>query len=192
MKAQQEAAERAAAEKAAQLAAEAAAREAAAEQERQALAAMSSADRIVYFVQKPDSSEATLNDQVSQLAQLQEEEQQQVAEHIRAYWETGNKWTKKQCSDAQWERVKTVRNILEKGQKQEELSPEEQAVIDRLNKLADWGAWKNARISLETLSYSAATTLKEKFVSWKIKDVKGEKKDTWKALEKRIRELKNA
>ncbi len=71
------------------------------------------------------------------------------------------------------------------------VTPEEQADIDRLNKLADWGAWKNARISLETLSSSAATTLKEKFISWKIKDVNGEKKNTWKALEKRIRELKN-
>lgn len=191
IKAQQEAAEHAAAEKAAQLAAEVAAIEAAAEQERQTLAAMSAAERIVYHIEKPDSSEATLDDQVNQLTQLQEEEQPQVAERIRAHWETGNKWTKKQCSDAQWERVKTVRKILETGQEQEELSPEEQADIDRLNKLADWGDWKNARISLETLTYSAATTLKGKFISWKIKDVKGEKKDTWKALEKRIRKLKN-
>lgn len=192
MKAQQEAAERAAAEKAAQLAAEIAAREAAAEKERQTLAAMSSADRIVYLIQKPDSSEAILDDQVNQLAQLQEEEQQQVAAQIRAHWEAENKWTKKQCSNAQWERVKKIRTVLEKGQEQEELSPEEQAVIDRLNNLADWGAWKNARISLETLSYSAATTLKGKFIIWKIKDVKGEKRDTWRALERRIRDLQNA
>ncbi len=191
IKAQQEAAERAAAEKAAKLAAEVAAIDAAAEQERQTLAAMSAAERIFYHIEKPDSSEATLDDQVNQLTQLQEEEQPLVAERIRAHWETGNKWTKKQCSDAQWERVKTVRKILEAGQDQEELSPEEQADIDRLNKLADWGAWKNARISLETLTYSAATTLKGKFISWKIKDVKGEKKDTWKALEKRIRELQD-
>ena len=191
MKAQQEAAERSAAEKAAKLAAEVAAIEAAAEQERQTLAAMSAAERIVYHIEKPDSSEATLDDQVNQLTQLQEKEQPQVAERIRAHWEKGNKWTKKQCSDAQWERVKTVRKILETGQEQEELSPEEQADINRLNKLADWGDWKNARVSLETLTYSAATTLKGKFISWRIKDVKGEKKDTWKALEKRIRELKN-
>jgi CRISPR-associated protein Csm5 len=191
IRAQQEAEERAAAEKAALLAAEAAAQEAAEEKERQALAAMSSAERILHFIQKPDSLKATIDEQLGQLEGLLGEEQQKVALLVRQQWETENKWIKRSCSDKQWTRVQRVRAILEPAQEEPVLSPGEQADIERIEKLVDWGAWKNARIPMESITLPASTKLKEKFTLWKIKAVRGEKKDAWKALEKRIRELKN-
>ena len=65
------------------------------------------------------------------------------------------------------------------------LSPEEQASVEQIEKLADWGAWKNAEkvgIAMESLPLPALKKLREKFTSWKIKDGKGDKPATWKSL----------
>jgi len=194
MKAQQEAAERAAAEKAAQLAAEAAAREAAAELERQTLAAMSSADRIVYLIQKPDSSEAFLDDQVNQLTQLQEEEQEQVAARIRIHWEAENKWTRRQCSDAQWERVKKVRAILEPPQKEVEFTPEEQAAIEKV-KSSSWSGDLLTSLNAAALPLVALKALQERMKNeWGCaeKRAKKDKEQAWKQIRQLIQQAQQA
>jgi CRISPR type III-A-associated RAMP protein Csm5 len=120
------------------------------------------------------------------------DDQKILAQAFRDMWINDPKtWARNQCTPAQWEKVKLLKAILEPAQEEPVLSPGEQADIERIEKLVDWGAWKNARIPMESITLPASTKLKEKFTLWKIKAVRGEKKDAWKALEKRIRELKN-
>lgn len=64
------------------------------------------------------------------------------------------------------------------------LPPEEQAAVERIEKLADWGAWKNAKITMDSLPLPALKKLQEKFTAWKIKNGKGDKPATWRALNK--------
>jgi CRISPR-associated protein Cmr6 len=64
------------------------------------------------------------------------------------------------------------------------LSPEEQAAVDMIEKLSDWGAWKNAHIALETLPLPAWEKLRYKFKVWGCdgKKAKDDKKQAWKNL----------
>jgi CRISPR-associated protein Cmr6 len=69
------------------------------------------------------------------------------------------------------------------------LTPDEQAAVEQIGKIADWGAWKNAEkagATLESLPLPALKKLREKFMTWKIKDGKGDKPTIWKALNKLI------
>jgi CRISPR-associated protein Cmr6 len=68
------------------------------------------------------------------------------------------------------------------------LSPEEQAAIDQIEKLTDWGAWKNAGIAMESLPLPVLKKLKEKFSAWKIKNGKGDKPAVWKTLNQLVRQ----
>ena len=69
------------------------------------------------------------------------------------------------------------------------LPPEEQASVEQIDKLADWGSWKNAEkagATMESLPLPALKKLREKFTIWKIKDGKGDKPAIWKTLNKLI------
>ncbi len=69
------------------------------------------------------------------------------------------------------------------------LSPEEQTAVEQIEKLVDWGAWKNAEkagAAMESLPLPALKKLREKFTTWKIKDGKGDKPLIWKSLNKLI------
>lgn len=69
-----------------------------------------------------------------------------------------------------------------------DLSPEDQILIETIEKLADWSVWKNSGIKMESLSLPALKKLREKFSSWKIKDGKGDKPATWKKLNQLFRQ----
>lgn len=187
-RARQEEEKRMKAEKAAQLAAEKAEQEAAAARERQALAAMSEADRIIYLIQQANTSEETLDELVGRLETLPIEEQEGVAVRIRSFWETENKWVRRHCVDNQWKRVKKVRAILEPANEEMSLDPEDQAAVEQIKALADWGAWKNKKIDMQSLPLPAQKALLEKFNQWNLKKVPGEKRETHNALTRLLRQ----
>ncbi|OQX18724.1 MAG: type III-A CRISPR-associated RAMP protein Csm5 [Desulfobulbaceae bacterium A2] len=168
-----------------------AAQAAEAEQERQRLAAMTEIERLAFAISKPGGTEESINSIFKKIDTLSPDEQLILATAFRDRWQADGKWIKHQCTSAQWEKVKRLKSILEPAGPQPNLSLEEQSVITKIEELKDWGAWKDAHISIDTLSLSVLLALKEKFHAWRIKEVKGGKKDTWKALEKRIKELKN-
>ncbi|MBW6521314.1 MAG: type III-A CRISPR-associated RAMP protein Csm5 [Desulfoarculaceae bacterium] len=175
-------------EEAARLAAEETEKKVATEQERQALAAMTEAERYAYTIQKAGTPENEINTIYKKLDTLDPADQKIIAAALMSYWESAGKWAKNQCIPAQWEKVKKVKSFLIPAPAPSLLTPEEQAAVEQIEKLADWGAWKNAQISMEALVPPALKKLKEKFGDWKIKNVKGEKKNTWKALDKIIKQ----
>lgn len=103
---------REAAEKSAQIAAEAAEKEAVAEKERQLLAAMSPAERQAYEIQKKDVAENAVIDLYNKLESFTHEDQKVIAAALKNCWEATQKWSKKQCSKKQWEKVQKIKAIL--------------------------------------------------------------------------------
>ncbi len=178
-----------AAEEAARLAAEAVEKEAAAERERQLLDAMSETERDVYFIQKAGTPDDVIGNIYKKLDKLNPEDQKTIATAIRNRWESGGKWARNQCTPAQWEKVKKVKSFLVTEPISDNLSPEEQTAVEQIEKLVDWGAWKNAEkagAAMESLPLPALKKLREKFTTWKIKDGKGDKPLIWKSLNKLI------
>lgn len=177
-----------AAEEAARLAVATAEKEAAAELERQALAAMSEAERYIYTIQKVGTPEDEITTIYKKLDKLDPESQRTVASALKNFWESTGKWTKSQCSSAQWEIVKKVRNYLVTESASAPLTSEEQAAVDLIEKLTDWESWKRTGITMDSLPTPALKKLKEKFATWKIKDGKGDKPATWKTINQVIRQ----
>lgn len=72
------------------------------------------------------------------------------------------------------------------------LTPEEQDAVERIEKLTDWGAWKNARIVLESLPLPVLKKLREKFKKWGCdgKKAKKDKKAAWKSVNLSLRSHK--
>ncbi len=64
------------------------------------------------------------------------------------------------------------------------LTPEEHDAVERIEKLTDWGAWKNTRIALESLPLPVLKKLREKFKQWGCdsKKAKKDKKISWKLV----------
>jgi len=177
-------------EKAAKLAAEMAAKEAAAEKERQTLAAMTDIERDVYIIQKSETLDNEIAAICNKLDTLDNhEDQETISSALKIRWEVEGKWARNQCIPAQWEKVKKIKSFLVTESISDALSPEEQVAMEQIEKLADWGAWKNAEktgVAMESLPLPALKKLREKFTTWKIKDGKGDKPKIWKSLNKLI------
>ncbi len=99
-------------ERAALLAAEAAEKEAAAEKERQALTAMSEAERIAFAIQKQGTTENEIIEVFNKLDGFEPGDRKIIAAALKRCWESAGKWGKKQCSKKQWEKVQKVKSIL--------------------------------------------------------------------------------
>lgn len=177
------------AEEAARLAVAAAEKETAAELERQALAAMSEAERYAYTIQKVGTPDDEITKIYKKLDELDPEDQKTIAAALKYCWESTGKWSRNQCSPAQWKKVKKVKSFLITESMTNLFTPEEQAAVELIGKLADWNAWKNAKIAMEALPFPALKKLREKFTIWKIKDGKGEKPATWEKAKKLIRQM---
>ncbi|MCK9263767.1 MAG: type III-A CRISPR-associated RAMP protein Csm5 [Desulfobulbaceae bacterium] len=107
-----EAERREAEENAAHLAAEAAEREASLERERQAMAAMSEAEKLAHVVTKEDTTENEIVEIYNKLVSFEPEDQKIIAAALKKCWLSAGKWSKKQCSKKQWEKVQKVKTIL--------------------------------------------------------------------------------
>lgn len=99
-------------QRAALIAAEAAEKEAAAEKERQALAAMSDAERIAFSIQKQGTTENEIVVVFNQLDSFEPSDRKIIAAALKRCWELAGKWSKKQCSKKQWEKVQKVKSLL--------------------------------------------------------------------------------
>ena len=176
------------AEEAARLATEAAAKQAAAEHERQTLAAMSEVERDVYTIEKAGTPDEVITNIYKKLDGLNPEDQKTIAMALKNSWESNNIWLRNQCIPAQWEKVKKVKTYLATEPATDLFTPEEQAVIERIDKFANWGDWQKAGIAMEALPLAALKKLREKFNTWKIKDGKGDKPATWKTINRLIQQ----
>ncbi|MDW7774382.1 MAG: type III-A CRISPR-associated RAMP protein Csm5 [Desulfobulbaceae bacterium] len=86
--------------------------EAAEEKERQALAAMSEAERHAHAIQKKETTENEIVELYNKLESFNPEDQKIIAAALKSCWMAGGKWSKKQCSKKQWKKVQKVKNIL--------------------------------------------------------------------------------
>lgn len=104
--------QRAAAEKEARLAAEEAERVAAEEAERRTLATMSEAERQARVIQKKGTPENEIVELYNELDRYSDADQKIIAAALRDRWMADKKWSKKECSKKQWEKVQKVKNLL--------------------------------------------------------------------------------
>jgi CRISPR-associated protein Csm5 len=86
--------------------------DAVAEQERQALAAMSEAERHAYSLQQKGATENEIISIYSMIDSFDPKDQKIIAVALKSCWESAQKWTKKQCSKKQWEKVLKIKTIL--------------------------------------------------------------------------------
>jgi len=180
--------QRKAAEETSRIAMEAAAKEAAEERERQTLAAMTEVERDLYAIQKAGTPDEVINSIYKKLDSLSPEEQKAIALALKNLWEATGKWLRNQCIPAQWEKVKMVKTFLVTEPAADLFAPEEYAVIEQIDKFANWGDWQKAGIAMESLTLPVLKKLREKFNTWKIKDGRGDKPATWKIINRLIQQ----
>lgn len=77
----------------------------------------------------------------------------------------------------------------ESGTLENPITPEQQAEIEQIQKIKDWGAWKTADIDIDKLSSSALNALKERFIEWGCnnKKAKKDKIQAWEQLNKALK-----
>lgn len=76
------------------------------------------------------------------------------------------------------------------GDNQDSLTLEEQAAMTGIERLSEWGAWKNAGLAMESLPLPALKKLREKFKSWGCdgKKAKADKQEAWKKVNGLLRQ----
>lgn len=86
--------------------------EASAEKERQAIAAMSEAERCVHAIRKEGTPENEIVDIYSKLDEFDQADQKIVAAALKNCWEAAGKWKVKPKQKKQWKKVQKVKTIL--------------------------------------------------------------------------------
>ena len=120
--------------------------------------------------------------------------QKNLAQAFSELWkETPNKWRKNQCSERQWQKVKRVVEIL--GLTHDDIlhfSAEEEALVEKIKSLRDWGQYKNEQLDLQALTLPLAQTLAKKLKKWGCnkKRAKKDKQNVWKELQSRLKSLR--
>lgn len=79
------------------------------------LAAMSDEDRALFLLARNELQEHEVVKIFDRLSSLGVEEQRKCAAALKAYWQKESKWSKKDCSKKQWEKVQKIKGILGEG-----------------------------------------------------------------------------
>ncbi|MEZ0329687.1 MAG: type III-B CRISPR module RAMP protein Cmr6 [Dissulfuribacterales bacterium] len=88
-------------------------------------------------------------------------------------------------SSVDWEILQKEQQVADAA-----ITQEEQADVEKIKKMSDWGAWKSAKMDMSALSLSALDVLKKRFEEWGCnnKKAKSDKRDAWKQLQSILRE----
>lgn len=176
------------------------------EQERQAeleekWKTMSEAERAVFIVRGDEiarlqePSKEAIRDIWPKLDTFEGEERKALALAFRELWENvPDKWRRRQCTTRQWEKVEQVVAILDIDHPDiKRISPQEQEQLEKINKLNDWGAFRNSGIEMKELCRPAAEALLKKFKEWGCakKKAKKDKQRALKELQKYMRAIQD-
>ena len=82
------------------------------EERKKQLENMSPEQRLLAEFDEPSITENRIIEIFNKLDELSEEYQQKIAESLKQYWITNNKWGKKQCSKKQLKKVSKIKQIL--------------------------------------------------------------------------------